>query len=483
MTNPVVLYGTQSNGETLPVQVDATGRLVAEGLQGEPGEKGDKGDQGDPGPQGPPGEPGTGGGGDGKIPTEKPANPVNGDLWLNTIPCPAILNVWTECPAPGHWMEYENIPLLLLGPPTLIGSGQVSQILTLQAGSTEGGEPPYTTTYQFVDQNDVVLQDGGSNEYLMLADDEGRTISGTFTVTDSRGTVQTSEKSGSIGPIDKAPWTAEVDFVIVGGGGSAVPHGDLGYIPGGGGGYLSSMTGERSGGDTDPLPKIAINDQTASNAFTISIGGVDEDTTFSGLGVTRTALAGGSDGPGASGSGGRPSQGTVQYPGTAGQGFGGSNGGKYPFRECEQSQYHCDPDCRPQSWTGGAGGSGSAADGMNGGDGTPSIITGEFVFRAGGGAGRASCGNSPAPGNPGMRPGNPGQGGSTTDDAQGGVVILSMPEFLDFQRTAGNWISTRSIVSGKSVVQITSGFGEGRFVIDEKLFREWLKATHNDFAY
>ena len=61
MTNPVVLYGTQSNGETLPVQVDATGRLVAEGLQGEPGEKGDKGDQGDPGPQGPPGEPGTGG--------------------------------------------------------------------------------------------------------------------------------------------------------------------------------------------------------------------------------------------------------------------------------------------------------------------------------------------------------------------------------------------------------------------------------------
>ena len=49
MTNPVILLGTQSNGETLPVQVDATGRLVAEGLQGE---KGDKGDQGDPGADG-----------------------------------------------------------------------------------------------------------------------------------------------------------------------------------------------------------------------------------------------------------------------------------------------------------------------------------------------------------------------------------------------------------------------------------------------
>ena len=49
MTTPVTLYGTQSNGETLPVQVDDTGRLVAEGLQGEPGP---------PGPEGPPGEDG-----------------------------------------------------------------------------------------------------------------------------------------------------------------------------------------------------------------------------------------------------------------------------------------------------------------------------------------------------------------------------------------------------------------------------------------
>tara|TARA_Y100000361_G_scaffold1761_1_gene1463 strand:+ start:1341 stop:2084 length:744 start_codon:yes stop_codon:yes gene_type:complete len=55
MTNPVTLYGTQSNGETLPVQVDEFGRLVAEGLQGPPGEKGDKGDTGEEGPPGPPG--------------------------------------------------------------------------------------------------------------------------------------------------------------------------------------------------------------------------------------------------------------------------------------------------------------------------------------------------------------------------------------------------------------------------------------------
>lgn len=52
MTDPVVLYGTQSNGETLPVQVDATGRLVAEGLEGPQGPQGEEGPEGPPGPPG-----------------------------------------------------------------------------------------------------------------------------------------------------------------------------------------------------------------------------------------------------------------------------------------------------------------------------------------------------------------------------------------------------------------------------------------------
>ena len=58
MTNPVILLGTQSNGDTLPVQVDGTGRLVAEGLQGEPGAPGAPGEPGTPGAPGAPGEPG-----------------------------------------------------------------------------------------------------------------------------------------------------------------------------------------------------------------------------------------------------------------------------------------------------------------------------------------------------------------------------------------------------------------------------------------
>ena len=74
MTDPVILLGTQSNGETLPVQVDGFGRLVAEGLQGP---KGDTGDQGPRGEEGPPGPPGPG--------MELPPDPYEGALlgWLN----------------------------------------------------------------------------------------------------------------------------------------------------------------------------------------------------------------------------------------------------------------------------------------------------------------------------------------------------------------------------------------------------------------
>ena len=42
-----ILYGTTADGESLPVQVNEFGQLVAKGLQGE------KGDQGDVGPEGP----------------------------------------------------------------------------------------------------------------------------------------------------------------------------------------------------------------------------------------------------------------------------------------------------------------------------------------------------------------------------------------------------------------------------------------------
>lgn len=54
-----ILFGTQSNGETLPVQVNSFGQLVAQGLDGATGEKGDKGDPGEKGEKGDPGVPGS----------------------------------------------------------------------------------------------------------------------------------------------------------------------------------------------------------------------------------------------------------------------------------------------------------------------------------------------------------------------------------------------------------------------------------------
>ena len=54
-----ILYGTQSNGETLPVLVDQFGNLLAKGIKGDPGQPGDPGTPGEQGPPGPQGLPGS----------------------------------------------------------------------------------------------------------------------------------------------------------------------------------------------------------------------------------------------------------------------------------------------------------------------------------------------------------------------------------------------------------------------------------------
>ena len=84
MTNPVVLYGTQSNGETLPVQVDAFGRLVAEGLPGSEGPEGPPGPEGPEGPEGPQGPPGSSGPGGGSGPPGPEGPPGPSELYANT---------------------------------------------------------------------------------------------------------------------------------------------------------------------------------------------------------------------------------------------------------------------------------------------------------------------------------------------------------------------------------------------------------------
>ena len=66
-----ILYGTQSNGETLPVLVDQFGNLLAKGIEGPEGPPGLEGPQGPPGPEGPP--------------IDLPPDPAEGDAlgWKN----------------------------------------------------------------------------------------------------------------------------------------------------------------------------------------------------------------------------------------------------------------------------------------------------------------------------------------------------------------------------------------------------------------
>ena len=77
MTEPVILLGTQSNGETLPVQVNALGQLVAEGLPGSEGPIGPEGPTGPEGPEGPDGPPGP----EGPEGPEGPQGPASEPDW------------------------------------------------------------------------------------------------------------------------------------------------------------------------------------------------------------------------------------------------------------------------------------------------------------------------------------------------------------------------------------------------------------------
>ena len=53
-----ILFGTTSDGNTLPVQVNASGQLVAQGMDGASGIEGPPGKEGPPGPKGDKGDPG-----------------------------------------------------------------------------------------------------------------------------------------------------------------------------------------------------------------------------------------------------------------------------------------------------------------------------------------------------------------------------------------------------------------------------------------
>jgi len=181
----------------------------------------------------------------------------------------------------------------------------------------------------------------------------------------------------------------EVEYLVVGGGGGGggIPNASGGSAGGGGGGgYRCSVAGESSGGGASAESPLTVTAQQ----YTVTVGSGGAGGVGAQLGSSGgsssfgsiTALGGGGgsaqtiDNDGAAGgSGGGARQAGTGGAGTSGQGFaGGDSSGSDGV----------------SSGGGGAGAAGTSGSGDTGGDGgigVASSITGQSVYRAGGGGG------------------------------------------------------------------------------------------------
>jgi hypothetical protein len=171
-----------------------------------------------------------------------------------------------------------------------------------------------------------------------------------------------------------------VDYLVVAGGGGGGSRAGGG---GGAGGYISSVTGEQSGGPSSPVSRLNLFGGTP---LTVTVGaggavfGQGGDSRFGSIISTGGGRGGrlpvtGTNGPTAGGSGGGTSQEVDETPGDGTENQGnaggqGSGGGNFP-----------------NTFNSGGGGGASAVGVNNGGAGIASSITGTSIFRAGGGGG------------------------------------------------------------------------------------------------
>ena len=192
MTDPVILLGTQSNGETLPVQVDAFGRLVAEGLQGPEGPEGPEG------PQGPEGPPGPGG-------IELPPDPYEGALlgwlnnelsWVGTPPIPIPSNVFGPITA---WDPQSGLLTVDGKIPDTVGNGvYLYQCDERGNNYTEGwnitkvwSDPGnFTTSTSFYPQFPTTMIFDGDNQTVCYVTGQGSTITWDCSLFNLKGAVR-----------------------------------------------------------------------------------------------------------------------------------------------------------------------------------------------------------------------------------------------------------------------------------------------------
>jgi len=251
----------------------------------------------------------------------------------------------------------------------------------------------------------------------------------------------------------------EVEYLVIAGGGGGGKSNRGGG--GGAGGYRSSVSGESSGGGASAESPLEL-DSSANYSVTVGAGGSGGDPAVQGSSssfATISTVGGGRGGSnstqanskgGDGGSGGGGSEFFGQQPGgsgTANQGFDGA-------------------DSTPSFRDGGGGGAASAATTGDGGDGLQSSITGASVFRAGGGDGGETSTNGTngqtAAGDNGLPNSGSGGGGGNSELSAGtggsGVVILRYPSKFTISIGAG-LTGSETTVGANKVATITAGTG------------------------
>lgn len=275
-----------------------------------------------------------------------------------------------------------------------------------------------------------------------------------------------------------------IDFLVAAGGGGGVNS--VGGGGGGAGGYLSSISGELSGGNSSPLAPISALSGAAST-YLISVGGggtgtsgADSSISLSGVPLV-TAKGGGYDGGiGGSAAGGSINRGVSLGLAVANQGFNGSTGGasvSVPVPEphwiCPINPAHSKcvgwyPGMTTTTYDGGGGGGGagsagtsnSSSNGGNGGNGIASAITGSSTYRCGGGGGFAGTNGSNGSNGLGTGTANSGGGGGSGASGSSGVVYLRIPASIQPSSVTGN---PNEINVGEYIVYEFTGSGSITF--------------------
>lgn len=269
----------------------------------------------------------------------------------------------------------------------------------------------------------------------------------------------------------------DAEFLVIAGGGQATPL-DAGLSAGGGaGGYISSVSGESSGGGASALSAVGLT--TGDVTYSVTVGAAGSNSIFSGTdnaaaSFNHTAIAGGGSGSGyrddglTGGSGGG---GNVGRPagsggaGTTGQGYAGGDAEAFATTACEGDAGNWGQEQCINRACGGGGGAGGAASSKNGGVGVQSSITGTATYYAGGGYANETTGNNSVGNNgtAGNGQSNYGGGGNVGSAGQNGVVILRYPDTVTISNSGGGLTMSTATDGSDKVTTITAGTGSIEF--------------------